>query len=352
MTELLPFLTELISAPGISGYETGVRPIIEKAWEPITDQLSISRLGSLHGLQKGVGREPRPSILVATHMDAIGLMVNAIIDGFLRVIAIGGIDVRVLPGQMVTVHGRQELPGMIVPTPARFLPTRAQGGVIPLEYLLVDVGLLPDEVSRLVRVGDPISFAQPPLNTGGETLVGHTLDNRAGVAAMTYSLEILRSRSHVWDVWAVATVQEEITYGGALTSAFQLHPSLCVSIDVTFGSEPSSPSHKTFALGKGPILSWGPIVHPFLHRTLKELAERVEIPISVEPDPHYTSTDSDVMQVVAEGIPNVVISMPLRYMHTPVEMIALKDISRTGRLAAEFIAQLDEKFMEKLNWED
>ena len=128
MTELLPFLKELISAPGISGYEAGVRPIIEKAWGPITDQLSISRLGSLHGLQKGTGSEPRPSIMVATHMDAIGLMVNAIIDGFLRVIAIGGIDVRVLPGQMVTVHGRQELPGMIVPTPARLLPARCAGG--------------------------------------------------------------------------------------------------------------------------------------------------------------------------------------------------------------------------------
>jgi putative aminopeptidase FrvX len=352
MTELLPFLTELISAPGISGYETGVRPIIEKAWEPITDQLSISRLGSLHGLQKGVGGEPRPSILVATHMDAIGLMVNAIIDGFLRVIAIGGIDIRVLPGQMVTVHGRQELPGMIVPTPARLLPTRAQGGVVPLEYLLVDVGLLPDEVARLVRVGDPISFAQPPLETGGETLVGHTLDNRAGVAALTNCLEILHSRAHIWDVWAVATVQEETTTGGALTSAFQLRPSLCIAIDVTFGSEPSSPSHLTFPMGKGPTLMWGPVAHPFLYKTLKELSERLEIPISAEPAARYSATDSDAMQVVAEGIPNVVIGIPLRYMHTPVEMIALKDISRTGRLVAEFIAQLDEKFMEKLTWDD
>jgi putative aminopeptidase FrvX len=352
MTELLPYLKELISAPGISSYETGVRPIIEKAWGPLIDQLSVSRLGSLHGLQKGSGREPRPSILVATHMDAIGLMVNAIIDGFLRVIAIGGIDVRVLPGQMVTVHGRQDLPGMIVSTPARLLPTRSQSGVVSLEYLLVDVGLLPDEVARQVRVGDPISFAQPPISTGGETLVGHTLDNRAGVAALTECLEILHSRPHIWDMWAVATVQEETTTGGAMTSAFQLHPSLCVSIDVTFGSEPSSPSHLTFPLGKGPTLTWGPIVHPFLYKTIKELSERLEIPISVEPAPRYSATDSDAMQVVAEGIPNVVIGIPLRYMHTPAEMVALKDISRAGRLVAEFVAQLDESFMEKLTWDD
>jgi endoglucanase len=221
-----------------------------------------------------------------------------------------------------------------------------------LEYLLVDVGLLPDEVARLVRVGDPVSFAQPPLMTGDETLVGHTLDNRAAVAALTHCLELLYSRPHVWDVWAVATVQEETTTGGALTSAFQLHPSLCVAIDVTFGSEPSSPSHLTFPMGKGPTLMWGPVVHPFLYKTIKELSERLEIPFSVEPAPRYSATDSDAMQVVAEGIPNVVIGIPLRYMHTPVEMIALKDVSRTGRLVAEFIAQLDESFMEKLTWDD
>ena len=352
MTELLPFLNALLSAPGISGYEAGVRPIIENAWRPLTDRLSVSRLGSLHGLQKGTGLEPRPSIIVAAHMDAIGLMVNAIIEGFLRVTSIGGIDVRVLPGQMVTVHGREELPGMIVPTPARLLPSNVQGGVVPLEYLLVDVGLLPEEVARLIRVGDPISFAQPPFSTGGETLVGHSLDDRAAVAALTHCLEMLYSRSHIWDIWAVATVQEETTTAGALTSAFQLHPSLCMTIDVTFGSEPKSPGHLTFPMGEGPTLMWGPVVHPFLYKTFKELAERLEIPFSVEPAPRYSATDSDVMQVVAEGIPNIVLGVPLRYMHTPVEMIKLKDITRVGRLAAEFIAQLDETFMEKLSWDD
>jgi tetrahedral aminopeptidase len=352
MTELLPLLKELISAPGISGYEAGVRPIIEDAWRPITDSLSVSRLGSLHGFQKGSGSEPRPSILVAAHMDVIGLMVNAIIDGFLRITSIGGIDVRVLPGQMVTVHGRQELPGMIVPTPTRLLPSNVQGGTVPLEYLLVDVGLLPDEVTRLVRVGDIVSFAQPPFETSGETVVGHSLDDRAAVAALTTCLEMLHSRPHVWDVWAVATAQEETTAAGGLTSAFQLHPSLCMTIDVTFGSEPKSPGHSTFPMGGGPTLMWGPVVHPYLYKTLKELAERLEIPFSMEPAPRYSATDSDVMQMVAEGIPNIVLGIPLRYMHTPVEMIMLKDITRVGRLATEFVTQLDENFMEKLTWDD
>jgi endoglucanase len=153
-------------------------------------------------------------------------------------------------------------------------------------------------------------------------------------------------------VWAVATVQEETTTVGAYTSAFQLHPSLAVSMDVTFGSDPNSPSHLTFPMGKGPTLMWGPIVHPFLYKAINKVAEQLEIPLSIEPAPRYSATDSDAMLVVAEGIPNLVIGIPLRYMHTPVEMIALKDVIRAGRLAAEFIAQLDEKFMDNLTWED
>ena len=352
MIDMLTFLKELISAPGISGYEGGVRPSIEKAWRPVTDQITISRMGSLHALQRGTGNDPRHSILVATHMDAIGLMVNAIVDGFLRVTSIGGIDARVLPGQLVTVHGRQDLPGMIVSTPMRFLPARMQAGVTPLEYLLVDVGLLPQEVNKFVRVGDPVSFAQSPLETNGDTLVGHTLDNRAGVSALTHCLEILHSRLHAWDVWAVATAQEETSYGGAQTSAFQLSPSLGLTIDVTFGSEPNSPGHLTFPLGKGPTLGLGPVIHPYLFKTLKEMAERLEIPITVEPTPRSSGTDADAMVVSAEGIPNALIGIPLRYMHTPIEMVALKDITRTGRLVAEFIAQLDDTFLEKFIWDD
>lgn len=283
MIDLLPLLKDLTSAPGMSGYEADVRLVIEKAWKPFVDELSISKLGSLHGLQKGTGKEPRPSVLVAAHMDAIGLMVSAIMDGFLRITSIGGIDLRVLPGQLVTVHGRKELPGLIVPTPARLLPSNVQSGSVPLEYLLVDVGLLPDEVIQLVRVGDPVTFAILPFEVGGEVVVGHSLDDRASVAALTQCLELLHDRPHPWDVWTVATVQEEVTTAGAYTSAFQLRPSLCISIDVTFGREPKSPSHLSFPMGEGPTLMWGPITHPYLYKAMKKLAEHLEIPLAIEP---------------------------------------------------------------------
>lgn len=352
MIDLTAFLKELISAPGLSGHELPARSLIQEAWEPLVDELTTSRLGSLHGLCCGKGKPPRPSILIATHMDAIGLMVSGIEDGLLRVTSIGGLDPRVLPGQLVTVHGRQDLPALIAPPIKRLLPENVSEGAAAIEYLLVDTGLLPDEVERLVRMGDLVSFAQPPLDTAGETLSGHSLDNRASVAALTHCLELLKTRPHDWDVWAVATVQEEVGVKGAYTSAFQLHPALAVAVDVSFGSGPGSPSHKTYPLGKGPALLWGPDAHPALHNKFKELAEQLEIPYAVEVAPRHSGTDGFATQVTAEGIPTMVVGIPLRYMHTPVEMVAMKDITRTGRLLAEFITQLDMEFMDRLTWDD
>jgi len=351
MAEILPFLKNLLSAPGLSGNEAPVRRLIEDAWRPLTDELSVSRMGSLHGLRRGSGAQPRPSLLLAAHMDAIGMLVTGVVEGYLRIGSIGGLDARVLPGQPVTVHARRDLPGVIVQPPPHLLPAEYREAPVPLEYLLVDTGLLPGEVKRLVRPGALVSFAQPPIELGGEVVVGHTLDDRASVAAVTHCLQELQGRALNWDVWAVATVQEEETFGGATTSAFQLRPTLAVAIDVTFAASPGSPSHNTFPLGKGLTLGWGPNIHPALHKAFKELADRLEIPYKLEPIPRQSGTDAFAMQVVAEGFPTMVVGIPLRYMHTPVEMVSLKDITRVGRLLAEFAAQLDDRFMEKLSYE-
>ena len=352
MTEQLPLLKSLISAPGLSGHEAPIRSLIEAAWGPLADELSTSRLGSLHALKRGAAPEPRPSILLAAHMDAIGLMVTGQVEGFLRVTEVGGLDGRVLPGQLVTVHGRKDLPGIIVLPPAHLLPPEAREGSVAINYLLVDTGLHPNQMKDLVRVGDLISFAQQPLELRGETLAGHSLDNRASVAAVTQCLLELKVRTHAWDVWVVATAQEEETLGGAKTSAFQLRPQLAVAIDVTWGRGPNTLDYKTFPLGKGPTLGWGPNIHPGLHRAFKELADQLEIPNAVEVMPLHSGTDAITLQVAAEGIPTMVIGIPLRYMHTPVEVVALKDITRAGHLLAEFIAQLGVDFMDKLTWDE
>ncbi|MGE5223957.1 MAG: M20/M25/M40 family metallo-hydrolase, partial [Omnitrophica WOR_2 bacterium] len=273
--------------------------------------------------------------------------------GFLHFTDIGGVDPRVLPGQPVTVYGREELPGIVVQPPLPLLPTQHREGPTPMEYLLVDTGLSPERLARLVRPGDLVSFAQPPFELSGETLAGHSLDDRASVAALTCCLDELKTHAPSWDVYAVATVQEEISYAGASTSTFQLQPSLAVAVDVTFGASPGSPSHETYPLGKGIVLGYGPNIHPALFKAFKDLADRLEIPYSIEAIPGGSSgTDATAMQVTTEGFPSMVLAIPLRYMHTPVEVVSIKDIQRAGRLLAGFIAGVDGEFMQKIAWEE
>jgi len=355
MPEFTPFLKSLLSAPGQSGYETPVAQLIEEKWRPLVDKTSVSRLGSLHGLKKGRGDGKRPCIMIATHMDAIGLMVTSLVGEWLHVTMIGGVDARVLPGTPVTVHATgsdEPLFGVVVQPSARTLPESVGDNPVGLEHLLVDLGLSAKEVAAKVRAGDIVSYATEPVELAGDVISGHTLDNRVSVAALTVALEELKNKSHAWDVWAVATAQEENTLGGAYTSAFGLHPDLALAVDVTFAKGPGASDWSTFPLGKGPTLGFGPNVHTFLHKKFKELAEQLEIPFAVEIMPRHSGTDTYAMQVTAEGIPSMVIGIPLRYMHTPVEVVAYKDIQRAGRLMAEFIARLELDFVEKITWDD
>jgi putative aminopeptidase FrvX len=353
MTNILPFFKSLLSLPGLSGYETPIASLVEAEWRPLVDELSLSRLGSIHGSKRGAGADPRPSIMLAAHMDAIGLMVTQVEDGFLRTTSVGGVDPRILPGQSVMVHTEKEdLPGVIVMPPAKLLPDRVGDGVVDIPHLLVDVGLLPSKVVSLVHAGDLVSFGTEAVEMSGEIVSGHSIDNRASVAALTLCLQELQSRSHAWDVWAVATVQEEINFAGSSTSAFQLRPDLAIAIDTTFAKGPGANDWQAFPLGKGPTFGYGPNIHPYLFRQFKELAERLEIPYATEVMPKSSGTDGMAMQITAEGIPNFVLSIPIRYMHTPVEMVALKDIQRAGRLLAEFIAGLEPDFIGTITWDD
>ena len=352
MTDILPFLKSLINVSGLSAYEGPAARLIEEKWKPLVDDITLSRLGSLHALKRGHGKGRRPSIMIATHMDAIGLLVTKIEDGFLHVDEIGGIDSRILPGTPVIVHGKQELPGVIVIPPMKTLPENARDDAINLPHLLVDLGLLPSKVASLVRVGDLVSFDTQPVDMAGDIISGHSLDNRASVAALTICLEELKNKLHGWDVWAVATTQEEETLGGAATSAFDLHPDLAIVVDVTFAKGPGASDWQTFPMGKGLTICWGADLHPFLYKKLKELADKLEIPTSMDIVPTHSGTDAHSIQVAREGIPSAVLGIPLRYMHTPVEMVAVKDIQRVGRLMAEFISNLEDDFVSKIVWDE
>jgi endoglucanase len=175
----------------------------------MVDEITISKVGSLHALKRGRGTEPRKRILLAAHMDSIGLMVTDTKDGFIYFTEIGGYDARILPGQAVTVHGRKDLPGVIGKLPDRLLPDDQKGNPVKVEQLFIDTGLEPAQVIKLVSPGDLISMSQSPLELGGDYFGGHSMDDRASVGAVTVCLNELQKINHSWDVWAVATTQEE-----------------------------------------------------------------------------------------------------------------------------------------------
>lgn len=352
MTELKDTLKKLISLPGLSGYEAPAREVISAAWQPLVDEISVSPMGSLHALRRGTGPQPRPSILLAAHMDAIGLMITSIQGGLLRFTEVGGVDPRILPGLRIIVHGRRDLPAVVVQPPDYLLDPTQRGKSVAMEHLFIDTGLDQDEVTQMVAIGDLASFAQEPIELSGRTIVGHSLDNRISVAAITYCLQELQHMMHAWDVWAVATAQEEETLGGGFTSPFEIDPTVAVAIDVTFAKGPGASDWRTVGLTKGPTLVWGPNVHPYIHKKFLDVAEQLEIPFQKEYAPKHTGTDAYAMQVVAGGYPTMVVGIPLRYMHTPIEMIALKDMERAGRLLAETIVRLEVDFMEKITWDE
>lgn len=352
MADTIPFLKRLMSVPGLSGHEGPARQLIIDQWKPLCDEISVSRLGSVQGLKRGGGADTRPSLMLAAHMDAIGLIATGVENGFIRFTQVGGVDPRVLPGQIVTVYGRETLTGYVDQPPPWLLPPEIGDRPVPMENLFVDVGLPPDEVASLVRAGDIIAYAQEPVDLSGDVLAGHTLDDRSAVAAVTYCLEGLQTRIHSWDVWAVATVQEETSYGGAYTSTYGLNPDIGIAIDVCHAKGPGTTEPTIPPLGKGLALGLGPNIHPYIHQTFKNVADEFEIPHHLKPMAGHSGTDAYAIQVTASGKPAMVISIPLRYMHTPVEVVSIKDIKRVGRLLVEFISQLDMDYLKKINWDD
>lgn len=347
MTNTREFLKDIVSVAGISGYEDPVRNLIMERWSGVADQVSVSTLGSVHAIKKGSQKtEIRKRIMISTHMDAIGFMVTNIQGEFVRFTSVGGWDSRVLPFKMVTIHGKRDVDGVIAIPLDRHLPDEYQGKAVPMEFLFIDTGLSAEELKKVVKPGDPISLRNMPVEIDEETIAAHTLDDRASVAALDHCLHLLQNRDHQWDVVAVASVQEEVGLKGAFTSSYQENPDLAIAMDVGFASEPGGSGYFLLELGNGPAIGWGPVLSKPLTQQIFDVADRYGIPYTKEINPGgRTGTDSDGINLTREGIPTALFSIPLRFMHSPHEVMRYEDIETTGRLLAEFICTLDDETM-------
>jgi tetrahedral aminopeptidase len=350
------FLQKLSEAHGVSGYEHAIRDLVIEEFKPYADEITVTAMGNVIALKRGTlnarnGKAPVPTVLIEGHMDEIGLMVTDIDQGFIRFTQVGGFDARVLPAQEVLVHGKTQLPGVIGARPPHVLTEAERDQVIPMTDLWIDVGLPEARVRELVQVGDLITIARKMTSLKNGLVTGKAFDDRAAVVCVAEALKSLATMKHTWDVYAVANVQEEVGLRGAMTSTFQINPTVAIAIDVSHADQPNTTEVNAVPLNAGMGIAMGPNIHPMVHDQLTDIASANEIPFKVTAYAGATGTDAWAIQVVREGIPTGLIDIPLRYMHTSVETISVNDLERIGRLLALFCSSLDDKFVKQLRGE-
>ncbi len=347
-------LRMLSEAPGVSGYEGPARELVRSAFAPYADELRTDALGNLIALRKGRRAEGAParSIMLAAHVDEIGLMVTALESAFIRFTRVGGVDLRTIVGQEVTVHAQRDLPGIIATRPPHVLSAEERERPVPLNEMFIDVGLQADQLAQLVRVGDLITMRRDFIELAEGYASGKAFDDRAGVVSLAVCLEALTRLTHSWDVYAVATTQEEVGIRGATVSAYGVAPDIAIAVDVGFGAQQGVGEQESIKMNGGPSIAMGPNMHPLMFQRLVSTAKTYEMPYQTEVIAGASGTDAWAIQVSRQGVPTGLLSIPLRYMHTSVETVCVQDIERTGRLMAWFIAGLDETFAGELGLEE
>jgi putative aminopeptidase FrvX len=343
-------LAKLLTAAGPSGYESAPAAVFIEAGRAFTDDVSVDVMGSAVARVKGTSdpAHPAPLLAVVGHIDEIGLIVTHIDDnGFLRFIGVGGWDPQVLIGQRVELITRNgPVHGVAGRKPIHLLRDEDRKKVPELRDLHIDIGAKDgDEARATVRIGDVAVIAGEPLELANERVISRSMDNRLGAfIALEAARLVAEAGGAPGDVAAVGVVQEEITFAGARTSAYGLQPDVAIVVDVTH--ETAAPGVDLNELGKhefgaGPVIERGSILHPKVFELLHDAAEREDIAFTVQASARGTGTDADAIHLTRAGIATGGVSIALRYMHSPVEMVQLSDIDACARLIAAFAQSLN-----------
>ncbi|MEE1011107.1 MAG: M20/M25/M40 family metallo-hydrolase [Acutalibacteraceae bacterium] len=334
-SEISSLLEKLCGAKGVSGAENEAADVVSELlgkYMPV----SVDPLGSVTGT-KGSGKF---HILLDAHLDQIGLVVTAIDeDGFLKVAKCGGADIRVLAASEVTVHGKEKLFGVITSTPPHLVTADDSGKAKGFDDIAVDIGMSKEEAVKYVSLGDRITFNGKFTRLAGNRVSSPSIDDRAGVAAILRCLEILDDKEPDCKISVCFSVQEETGGSGAQTAAFTANADEAIAVDVSFASAPDISSEKYATLGAGAMIGYAPSLDYDMSRKLSDIAEKKNIPNQPEVMGGKTGTNCDEIQVAGKGVRTALISVPLRNMHTAVEVCDLEDIENTARLMAEYIIE-------------
>jgi len=344
------FLKAIADANGPSGQEYEASAVIASGFSPWVDQVETDRMGNVYAVKEPTEKKDKvPTILIDAHVDEIALMIKDITEeGFLYVHQVGGFDPRTLLAQEVVIHGRQQVIGIIAAKSNAIQSPEETKKVLPLGELMIDTGLPADQVKALIRVGDRATIRREATDLLGDWVTGKALDDRAGIAAMFACAQELKKLRHEARVIFQSSVQEETTGLGARVGVHKWQPDFAIAIDVGFGMTPEVSVEDGIEMGKGPAISLGSNTHRKLYQMLLDTAKTYQLPNQLELTPTGSGTNGQPMQIVRQGVPVAVISLPLRYMHTSVETIRMADVEATGQLLARMIADLTWEKREEL----
>lgn len=333
------FLWRLLETASPSGFETEAARVWRTEAESFADEVTVDSSGTSYARLRGDG----PRVMIEGHIDEIGVMISHIDDdGYLWFQPIGGWDDQVLVGQRIRVLGANgPVVGVIGKRPRHQLDADDLNKVSKIKTLWIDIGAKDvDDARSRVAIGDPGVIEQPLIHLSDDLIASRGLDNRVGAFVALEALRLLAQGDRpALDIWAVATSQEEITFGGATTSAFNLDPTVSIAIDVTHATDHPDADVRGNGLvkmGGGPALARGSAVHPGVHERLVAAAREEGIPHVIESTPRSTGTDADAIAYVRSGIPTGIVSIPNRYMHSPSEIVSLTDLENCARVIAAF----------------
>jgi putative aminopeptidase FrvX len=347
--ESFEFLQQLLSAPSPSGYEQPAQRLFRAYIAPFA-QVSTDVMGNVIGAIAGEGGD-RPRVMLVGHTDEIGFQVKYLDDnGFLYFGAIGGVDPHLTPGQRVNIHGSKGvIPGVIGKKPIHLMEAKDRETVVKLDAQYIDIGAADrKEAEGLVRVGDPVTFAVDLGKLHGDRVTARGFDDKAGsfvVAEVLRQVAASLAKLPV-DLFGVSSVQEEVGLRGGTTSCYTVNPHIGICVEVDFATDQPDVDKKhngEVGIGKGPILPRGANINPALFDLLADTAARENIPVQFTGIPRATGTDANVMQISRGGVATALVKIPLRYMHTPVEVLSLSDLDNAIKLIVATLARIKDK---------
>lgn len=341
--ESFALLKRLVDTPGPSGYEQAVQRVYREVASQYADEVRTDVMGNVIAVRNPEGR---PRIMLAGHADEIGFQIRYINeDGMLYFGSIGGHDAVVTVGQRVHVHtAHGPLLGVLGRKAVHLLDQEERNKMPKLADLWIDIGAKDKkEAESLVSIGDCVTYAQDLQRLQGDRCTARSFDNKMGVFIVLEALRLLAETRPQAAICAVSTVQEEVGLRGARTSAFGIDPLLGIATDVGHAMDfPGADKKKEgdFKLGGGPLIARGANINPKVFDLLVQTARELEMPYQVEASPGGTGTDANAMQIARAGMATGLISVPLRYMHTPNEVMDLNDIENAAKLMAGFCARV------------